>query len=223
MIKFTIAKENTLRGKIVYLFLKMIIAPIVRLVWVKKITGQENLPKTGPFIIAANHQGYFDFISLVCVLPDKLTFLAAEKFFASRFWRPIMEYTGQIKVERYSGDNKDKAAALALKVLECGKVLAIFPQGTRSRTGEIGQTYTGVAKFALEAGAPVVPIGIKGTFEVMPPSAKKPRTKKIIELHIGKPMEFDGPQTPEVYRRITDEIMAEVARLAGLTLFQKTL
>ncbi len=214
MSDLIIAKENTLRGKVFYLFLKLLLAPIIKLIWIKKITGQENLPKSGPFIIAANHQSYFDFISLVCVLPHKLTFLAAEKFFVSKFWRPIMEYTGQIKLERYSGDSKDQASQLALEVLKHGKVLAIFPQGTRSRTGEIEKTYTGVAKFALQAKAPVIPIGIKRTFEVMPPQAKKPKFKKIIELHIGQPMEFDSPQTPEVYRRITNEIMVEVARLA---------
>lgn len=214
MSGLTIAKENTLRGKIFYLFLKLLISPIIRLIWIKKIIGQENLPKAGPFIIAANHQSYFDFISLVCVLPFKLTFLAAEKFFASKFWRPIMEYTGQIKLERYSGDSKDRATELALKVLECGKILAIFPQGTRSRSGEIEKIFTGVAKFALSAKVPVIPIGIKKTFEVMPPQAKKPKFKKIIELHIGRPMVFDSPQTPEVYRRITNEIMVEVARLA---------
>ena len=208
----TIAKENTWQGKLFYFFSRLILAPVIRLVWVKKVKGRENLPQSGPFIVAANHQSYFDFISLVCVSPFKLTFLTAEKFFASKFWRPIMEYTGQIKVERYSDESKDEASQLALKVLEHKRVLAIFPQGTRSRSGEIEKTYTGVARFALQAKVSVIPVGIKGAFEVMPPQAKKPKLKKIIEINIGKPMEFDGSKTP---RQITNEIMAEIARLAG--------
>lgn len=218
--KLTIAKENTLKGKLFYFLVRCFIAPIVRLIWVKKVSGRKNLPKSGPYIIAVNHQSYFDFISLVCVLPLKLTFFAAEKFFSSRFWNPIMQYTGQIKVERYSDESKDQAISLALKVLENKKVFAIFPQGTRSRSGEIEKTYTGVAKLALKAKVPIIPIGIKGAFEIMPPQAKKPRLKKILEIEIGEPMDFsqyyDKGENPEVCRQVTNKVMLAIAKLADL-------
>lgn len=192
--------------------------PFVRLIWVKKINGLENLPQNKPFIIAANHQSYFDFISLISVLPFGITFLAAEKFWSSRFWRPIVEATGQIKVER-NAEDKSHVMKAALSVLEAGGVLGIFPQGTRSRSGEIEQTYTGVAKIALASDALVVPVGIRGAYRVMPPNAKKPKLKKIIEIHIGEPLDFSEfakqEKTSDLYREITKKIMVKIAELSN--------
>jgi len=213
-----IAKEKTLRGRIVRAVFRFLVAPLVRLIWVKKITGMENLPAGGPYIIAANHQSYFDFLTLWAVLPVKPHFLAAEKFYRSGFWRPIMEYTGQIRVDRenYSPENRAEVWNKGTGVLKEGGVLGIFPQGTRSRTGEIEKTYVGVAKFALASKAPVVPIGIKGAFEVLPPAGSKLKFKKIIELHFGRPMSFMGEENDyQSCRGITNEIMAEIANLAG--------
>lgn len=210
------SKENTILGKIFYFSLKKMVLPMIKLIWIKRVEGLENLPQTGPYIVVANHQSYFDFISLVAVVPKRLTFLAAEKFYSSKFWRPIMEYTGQIKVER---DVEDKSQVLshALDILSQKKVLALFPQGTRSRTDEIEKTYTGVAKLALAGKVPVVPVGIKGAFEVLPPEGKL-KFKKIIQIKIGQPMEFsrfyNSEATPELYRQITNEVMVEVAKLA---------
>ncbi|MDD4333381.1 MAG: lysophospholipid acyltransferase family protein [Patescibacteria group bacterium] len=215
--ELVIAKEKTARGIIFYFFAKKFVAPIIKLIWIKKIFGLENLPKSGPCVITANHQSYFDFLGLFSVLPRKITFLAAEKFFTSRFWRPIIEYTGQIRVNRDSEDKKE-VFDLGVKVLRDGRVLGIFPQGTRSRSGEIEKTFTGVARFALAARVPVIPVGIKGAYEIMPPQAKKPKLKKNLEIIIGKPMDFgkyyEVEKTPELYRRITNEIILEIARLA---------
>lgn len=217
-IKISIAKENTFLGKIFRVILVLFLKPIIKLFWIKNVKGKKNLPSNGSFIIAANHQSYFDFISLVAVLPFHLTFLAAEKFYTSKFWKPIMEYTGQIKVEREAED-KSEAVKKALMILKSGKVLAIFPQGTRSRNNKIEKTFTGVARLAIEAKVAVVPIGIKGAFEVMPPQAKKPKIKKIIEINIGLPMEFskyyNANKWPALYRNITNKIMSEIGKLAG--------
>lgn len=208
-------KEHSWRGRLLQFFIKFFIAPLVRLIWLKRVEGRENIPGSGAYIVAANHQSYFDFISLISVWPNKLTFLAAEKFFTSRFWQPIVEYTGQIKVERQAVD-KSESFNRALEALKSGRVLAIFPQGTRSRSGEIEKTYAGVARLALIAGAPIVPVGIRGAFEVLPPQASRPKAKKIIELHIGAPMSFTGREnTPGTERAITDEAMRQIARLAG--------
>jgi 1-acyl-sn-glycerol-3-phosphate acyltransferase len=215
----SIAKELTLKGRFFNkVFIKLFAAPFVKTVWVKKISGIEHLPSEGSFIIAANHQSFFDFMGMVVTLPLKLTFLAAEKFYDSPVWRPVMEYTGQIKVER---DNRNQSRVIkrGLRLLRNGGVLCVFPQGTRSRDGEIGQTHTGVAMFALTANVPVIPLGIKGTYEILPPHAKRPAFRKLIEFHIGTPLKFDGfksdGNSPDVYREVTNRIMAEIAHLAG--------
>ncbi|KKR21149.1 MAG: Phospholipid/glycerol acyltransferase [Parcubacteria group bacterium GW2011_GWE2_39_37] len=150
------------------------------------------------------------------VLPHRLYFLAAEKFFKSKFWRPIVEYTGQIRVDR-DAEDKSQVITQATEVLKSGQILALFPQGTRSRTGEIEKTFTGVARIALLARVPVVPVGIKGAFEVFPPEGKL-KWKKDIEINIGPPMDFnkyyDFEKNPQLYRAITNQVMVEISRLA---------
>jgi 1-acyl-sn-glycerol-3-phosphate acyltransferase len=211
-------KNKSLTGRLIRFLIFFPVRSLVRLIWIKKINGLENLPKNQPLIIAANHQSYFDFISLISVLPFKVVFLAAEKFWSSNFWRPIVEATGQIKVERDSKD-KEKAMRLATGVLEKGGVLGIFPQGTRSRSGEIEKTYTGVAKIALASRAMVVPVGIRGAYRVFSPCMKRPKFKKIIEIHIGKPMDFTSfskqEKNPDLYRKLTNKIMTEIAELSN--------
>jgi len=217
--KVIIAKEKTFCGYLFRFFAFLVIEPLIRLIWVKKVVGKEKLPKNGAYILAENHQSYFDWLTLYSIMSRRISFLAAEKLFTSKFWRPFMEYTGQIKVER-DAEDKSVPLSLGLEILASGQLLGIFPQGTRSRSGEIEKTYTGVARLALEARVPVVPVGVKNAFEVMAPSAKKPKFKKIIEIYFGEPMDFsqyyDVPKTKELYREITNEIMTEVARLAGL-------
>jgi 1-acyl-sn-glycerol-3-phosphate acyltransferase len=214
--KGNLQKEKSWRGKILNVFLRFVIIPLVRLIWVKNVEGRENLLKNGAYIIAANHQSYLDFICLAGVWPGRVYFLAAEKFFFSRFWRPLVEYTGQIRVDR---DSKDKSASMlaAAEYLKEGKIIAIFPQGTRSRDGLIGKTYTGVAKLANMSGVPVVPVGIRGAFELLPPQKRLPKFSRGIQIYIGEPLSFTYDVNDEKnHRQATDQIMAKVAALAGL-------
>jgi len=200
-----------------YWIIKGILGPFVRIVWIKRVEGLENLPKSGAYIIAANHASYFDFISLISVLPRRIYFLAAEKFYKSKFWYPFVAWTGQIKVDRQS---KDKAEVLkkVFTVLKNGKVFGIFPEGTRAGDGKIGKTFTGVAKIAIIAKVPVVPVGIIGAYEVMSRHDKRPKFKKNIRIKVGKPMYFEQyynrANEPEILRSITDKIMAEVIKLS---------
>ncbi len=201
-----------------YWIVKILFGPVVRLIWVKKVKGLNNIPKKGACIIAANHSSYFDFICLMAVLPRRVHFLAAEKFFKSFFWSPIMKLTGQIKVER---KNKDKSEVhhKVSRILKSGGVIGIFPEGTRSPKGRIEKTYTGVGQFALLNKAPVVPVGIKGTFEIMSRFDRFPKLKKNAEIIIGKPIAFREYYTQDynkqIFREITDKIMERIRYLRG--------
>ena len=211
-----VANEGGVIGKAFQGLIKILKYPI-RGIWIKNITGQENLPQCGPYIVAANHQSNFDAVSLIAAIRDRMFFLTGEKFYRSIFWRNVMKYTGQIKVERTKKDKTD-VFELGKKVLDSGYVLALFPQGTRDRNDEIKKTFTGVSKFHLAHKVPVVPIGIKGSFQMFPPGARIPKFKKIVEVHIGKPMEFkecyDKEPNDQVYRDITNKIMIEIAKLS---------
>lgn len=200
-----------------YWVLKIIFGPIVRLIWVQRVAGLKNIPKNGPCIIAANHSSYFDFISLIAVCPRRIHFLAAEKFYQSKFWWPLVKLTGQIKVDRISHD-KSAVYSSALSVLKNGEIIGIFPEGTRSPDGKIGRTFTGVARFALISRVPVVPVGIKGSYKVMSRFDKFPKLEKIIDIKIGGHMHFDGffgkQDVEEVCREVTNRIVLEITKLS---------
>ncbi|MFA5127222.1 MAG: lysophospholipid acyltransferase family protein, partial [Patescibacteria group bacterium] len=166
-------------------------------------------PKKGSFIIAANHSSYFDFIFLYVFIPRRITFLAAEKFFASRFWRPFMKITGQIKVDRGSGD-KGGVYEQVDELISKNGVLGIFPEGTRSRSGKIQKAYSGVAKFANKYNIPIVPVGISGTYEIMSPHDNFPKFKKG-KINIGASLIVDSDD----YEGETRKIMKTISALAG--------
>ena len=205
-------------AKMWYSLVRFLFSPLIRLIWVRKVEGLENIPKKGAVIIASNHQSYFDFICFISVSPKKIYYLAAEKFYKSPLWRPLMKMTGQIKVERQAKD-KMEAVNKADLILNKGKMLGIFPEGTRSADGEMHKPFSGVARFALKNRAPVVPVGIKGTYEILPRQKRLPKFKKITEIRIGRPMYFEeyyGKENDKVIlEKITDKIMSEIAVLAG--------
>jgi len=202
---------------VLYYLLRYIAAPVVKKLWVKDVEGLDNIPKKGPVIIASNHESYMDFLCFWAVAPRQVQYLAAEVFYKKKMWKPIMVATGQIKVERDSRDKKG-VHEKAHYILENDGMLGVFPEGTRTRTGDMGKAYTGVAKFALKGKAPIVPVGMVDTFNIWPPHKKLPRFKKC-RIKIDKPIHFtdyhDKEHTEELIRHLTDELMSVIAGLVG--------
>lgn len=201
-----------------YSLIRTIFGPIVRKLWIHKVEGIENIPKEGPVIVASNHESYFDFICFIAASPRKVHYLAAEKFYKSPFWRPLMKITDQIKVDRISKDKHHihKIVFSALD-LEQKRMVGIFPEGTRSRDGSMLKAYVGVAKYCLEAKVPVVPVGVIGTRDIMAPHEKFPKLNKKARIKIGEPMHFHeyyGKEHDEkLLRQVMDKIMLKVAEL----------
>ena len=208
---------SAIASALLYYFLKYAAAPLVKKIWVKDIKGLEHLPKKGPFIVASNHESYFDFLCFWAVSPHQIQYLAAEKFYDSKFWKPLMVATGQIKVERKSKD-KGQVHKQAHYILQNKGVLGVFPEGTRSRSGEMGPAFTGVTRFALEAKVPIVPVGMIGTYDILPPHKKIPKLKRC-RIKIEKPIvhakHFDQEHTEDLLRHLTDNLMLRIAALAG--------
>jgi 1-acyl-sn-glycerol-3-phosphate acyltransferase len=211
-------RHNTVTT-ISYFIVRKIVSPIIRIIWIKKVIGIENIPQWGPAIIAFNHQSYFDFLCFVAISPRNIHFLSAEKFFSNRLWRPIMRITGQIKVERQNRDKYETHKSV-YEHLDAGKIIGIFPEGTRSPDEhKMLKAFTGVAKYAVYKNVPVIPVGIKGTFSVMSRHDKKPKFSKVVEFHIGKPIDghkfLVGKLDEDEYERITHRIMLDIASLSG--------
>jgi len=217
VIKKFIEYEETKIARFGYKILHAILAPIIKTFWIGEVIGLENIPKTGGCIIAANHESYFDFLCFTAICPRKLHYLAAEKFFRSSFWRPIMRLTGQIKVDRHSKD-KEEAYGQVISALKQHRIIGIFPEGTRTADGELNRAFTGIAKFALKAQVPIVPVGIIGTYDIMSRHDKFPRLKKA-RIILGKPMYFhhhyDKHDDKLIHREVTNQVMREIANLVG--------
>src|SRR3989338_3835902 len=201
---------------------KYLVPPIIKL-WIKNVSGLENIPREGAFILAPNHCSYMEHFMissiLVPYLNKKLHFIAKKEHFESitqSTWHSLWKrYITYIPIDREKGERAIKAAVSYLKR---GAIIVIYPEGTRSLTGKIQKGKTGVARLALWAGVPVVPVGIKGTFEILPKGKNIPRLKKAA-LNFGKPMYFDSyynkPISKKILKEITTKIMEEMAALSG--------
>lgn len=193
---------------------KRILTPLFNL-WVKEVNGIENLPK-GAFIAAANHASYMDHIiivsNLVKHLDKKVHFLSKKEHFDSPLKAAWHTYAGAIPLDR---EKKGKAAIKwAIKALKEGKIIAIHPEGTRTLNGKLQKGKTGVVRLAMATNAPVVPIGLIGTFEILPKGKMIPRLKRAT-MNIGKPIYFTGKNiSKKTLRTATTKIMKEIAKLS---------
>tara|TARA_Y100000310_G_scaffold344679_1_gene458751 strand:- start:7466 stop:8122 length:657 start_codon:yes stop_codon:yes gene_type:complete len=201
-----------------------IIPPFVKLVWIKEVTGLENLPKNDkPFIIVPNHSSYMDHVIVSCVviphINRKIHFIAKKEHFETltqSTWHSLWtKYITFIPIDR---DKGEEALNSALSYLRKGAIVLIYPEGTRTLTRKIQEGKTGTARLALAAKVPVLPIGFIGTFKILPKGKKIPKLKKAT-MNIGKLMYFDeyyGKKvTRSLLRKITNDLMKEIARLSN--------
>lgn len=199
----------------VYRFIKFVFTRPVRWASRLRVKGLENVPMEGALILAVNHFTWADPVLLGVPLKRPAFYLAKEALFRNRFMRWFLTSAGQIRVDRERGGN-DVAFRHALDLLGSGGVLGVFPEGTRSRPGEVKRGKTGVARIALLSGAPVIPVAMT-TDDFWPKGKAFPRFGQTVYLNIGKPMHFgkdpDGARDRETARKVTDDIMEEVARL----------
>jgi 1-acyl-sn-glycerol-3-phosphate acyltransferase len=124
-----------------------------------------------------------------------------------------------IPIDRGGGSAAERALDTAARVLSGGGLFGIYPEGTRSRDGLLHKGHTGPARLALRTGAPLVPVGFRGTREVMPADAKLPRVFLPVEIHIGTPISVDRyrDRTDDrlVLRQLIDEVMYSIRELSG--------
>jgi 1-acyl-sn-glycerol-3-phosphate acyltransferase len=207
---------------VVYWLIKGILKPLFRATYRVRVEGLEHVPKDGPAIIAANHLSFLDsfFIPLV-IKRRKMTYLAKADYFKSWKTSWFFKSVGQISCEREGGEKSQQSLQIALEVLREGKLLGIYPEGTRSPDGLLHRGRTGVARLALAAGVPVIPCGTAGIDKVMPKEAKFPRLRGHLPVTVrfGRPLDFSRYSGRErdrfVLRSVTDEIMYEIMRLSG--------
>lgn len=156
-----------------------------------RVSGAERIPGDGPLVMVSNHVNYIDPLALGAVSPRTLHFMAKKELFAYPLFGALLRRLGAFPVRRGAADRK--AIRKALGLLSEGRVVAMFPEGTRSKTGELMELQRGAALLALKSGAPVQPLIILGAFEAMAGGRKVPRRGVPFEVRVGHPLYFDTP------------------------------
>ena len=184
--------------------------PLHNRIWVRA-RGLDLLPPREGFLYAANHSSWWDPIVLQTTCPRPVNWLAKKEMMRGRFnkWF-FFDKGGCIPVDRNA--RNPEALAAAVRALHDGRVIGVFPEGTR-HIGELGPAKTGVARLAMESGAPVVPAALL-TDRFWGPGRKLPKLTERVWLHVGAPLRLKGdPRDPDDARRGTDEVMAAVRAL----------
>ena len=207
-----------------YWFLKVVVlGPILRVVFRPWVTGLEHVPTDGPAIMASNHLSFSDSFFLPLVCPRRITFLAKSEYFEGRgikgfLTRTFFRGVGQVPVDRTGGRAAEAAMSTSRRILDEGALLGIYPEGTRSPDARLYRGRTGVARLALDAGVPVIPVAMIDTEKIQPVGRLLPRVMRV-GIRFGPPLDFSRYEGFEgdrfVLRSMTDEIMYELMELSG--------
>ncbi len=207
-----------------YWFLKtVVLGPVLRLVFRPWVEGLDHVPHTGGAILASNHMSFSDSFFLPLVVERKVTFLAKADYFTGRgpkgrLTAAFFKLADQLPVDRAGGRASEAALRTGLRVLRRGDLLGIYPEGTRSPDARLYRGKTGVARMALEAGVPVLPVAMIDTDKAQPIGKRIPSVVRV-GVRIGAPLDFSRYEGMEgdrfVLRSITDEIMYELMQLSG--------
>ena len=211
-------------GRGIYWVLKnVLLGPAIDKIFRPVAEGVENVPTSGPAILASNHLSFADWLFMPLVLDRRVTFVAKSDYFTGvgvKGWaqRRFFAGTGQVPIDRTGGRASEGALRAGLKVVERGELFGIYPEGTRSHDGRLYKGRTGVARMALLAKVPVIPTAVIGTDVIAPPG--KIITKIVSPtVRFGTPLDFSRYEGMEgdrfILRSVTDEIMYAIMELSG--------
>jgi len=210
-----------------YVLVKGLTTRLTLLIWRPKVVGKQNIPARGPVILASNHSSFVDSLLIPMVAPRRVAFIAKSEYFETkgvkgRMMKFFFTAIGAIPVRR--GDHRAAMDSLdqSLSVINSGGAFVIYPEGTRSLDGRLYRGRVGIGWLALKSGAPIVPVAVKGTREVLPVGAKLP---KIVPVSVifGEPIDalkLDLPGEPSAdnsraRRAVTDAVIEEIQKLSG--------
>jgi 1-acyl-sn-glycerol-3-phosphate acyltransferase len=209
---------------VLYWLMKLVLlGPWLRLIFRPVAEGLEHVPQRGPAIIASNHISFSDSIFMPLVVRRKVTFVAKAEYFTGTgikgfLIRMFFTAAGTIPIDRSGGQAAQAAIDTGLRVLREGKLFGIYPEGTRSPDGRLYRGKTGVARMALTAGVPVIPVAMLNADKIQPPGTVMPKVMRA-RMRFGAPLDFSryagmaGDRMVE--RQVTDEIMYELMTLSG--------
>ena len=202
-----------------YRLLKSFLIPLLMLLFRPKVTGLRNVPTNGAVIIASNHLSFSDSIFMPLVVPRNVTFLAKSEYFTSPgiagFIKKLTFIAlGQVPIDRSGGKRSEAALLTGLRLLKEGHCIGIYPEGTRSPDGRLYKGRTGIARLAIESGAPIIPVAMFNTAEIQPTGQVVPKVRRV-EMIFGEAIYLDGDSTDQVLlRTLTNKLMEKIAQLS---------
>lgn len=216
-------RGNGMLRRVLYRALELTVSPTLRAVFRPDVSGAQHVPATGGLIIVGNHISFADEVFITLGARRQVFYLAKAEYFTSPGIRgtamsALFSAIGQVPVER--GDMRAAAASVdvCVDVVQAGRALGIFPEGTRSPDGQLYRFRTGVARLALRTGVPVIPVGLVGTDDVQPPGTKLWR-RRPVAVRFGAALDFAGRPEDErrarVLREVTETVRAAVQQLSG--------
>jgi 1-acyl-sn-glycerol-3-phosphate acyltransferase len=208
---------------VLYLVVRFLLRPLFHVMLRMHVTGRENVPVDGPFILASNHLSFIDSMVIPLSAPRRVHYLAKAEYFTGTgvggwLTRTLFTGLGAMPVQRQTSRAAQEALDTALAVLRRGEGFGIYPEGTRSRDGRLARGKTGVAWLALTADCPVVPVAVSGTDRVQPVDSRWPRPHRV-SVTFGTPLTFPEQRgmagNGRARRVVTDRIMEAIAELSG--------
>ena len=179
-----------------------------------KISGLQNVPKDGPFIVACNHASYIDPPAVGCKIPRNLHYFARSSLF---FWPLglLIKKLNSIPVDRAQLDLS--TLRKVLKILKEGNPILVFPEGTRTPNGEIQDAQKGLGLLVHKSGVPVIPARLHGAYDILGKGKIIPRVGRRLYLNFGKQIEFNSKEenskSKEKYQSISNHVMNEIRKL----------
>jgi 1-acyl-sn-glycerol-3-phosphate acyltransferase len=197
---------------------RLMMKPVFAFSWRIRAEGLDHLP-AGPAILCSNHVSVLDSFFIPSVLSRRITFVGKAEYLDDWKTRWLFPALGMIPIDRTGGDAASAALDVAAAVLARGELFGIYPEGTRSRDGLLHKGHTGPARLAFRTGVPIVPVGVRGTLEIMPPDARAPRLWRSATIAFGAPIDparyLRRGDERTMLRTMTDEVMYEIRELSG--------
>ena len=200
-----------------------VLGPVLKLLFRPWVKGLDNVPAEGAAILASNHLSFSDSIFMPVMVPRPVVFLAKSEYFTGtgikgRLTAAFFRLTNQLPMDRSGGAASAQSLDAGMGVLKNGSLLGIYPEGTRSPDARLYRGKVGVARLALQARVPVIPVAMIGTDKVQPIGKRVPNIRRI-GIIFGEPLDFSryfGLEDDRLIQRsVTDEIMYELMRLSG--------
>ncbi|HEY6397693.1 MAG TPA: 1-acylglycerol-3-phosphate O-acyltransferase, partial [Solirubrobacteraceae bacterium] len=188
---------------VVYWIVRGLFQPFFHVYFRMSRIGREHIPAEGPVIVAANHRSFLDPFVIATMARRPMYYVAKKELFSKRWQAWFLNALGAFPVDRGAGD--EDSVITSKQILARGDIVLIFPEGTRTRPGSLGQPKRGVGRLALETGAPVVPVAVIGTEDVRRGWRIRPRK---VRMRAGRPLRFPTVEnaSPALAGAVTDRI-----------------